>query len=75
MAINRKLAFTVGIGFIASAAIPVLAQRGTTSAPVARYDVRAGTVSGLAAMGSGMGGAMRMAFGGGGDKEIGRAHV
>ena len=68
MAINRKLAFTVGIGFIASAAIPVLAQRGTTSAPVARYDVRAGTVSGLAAMGSGMGGAMRMAFGGGGDK-------
>ena len=68
MAINRRLAFAVGIGFIAVAAIPVLAQRGTTSGPVARYDVRAGTVSGLAAMGSGMGGAMRLAFGGGGDK-------
>ena len=68
MAINRKLAVTVGIGVIAVAAIPVLAQRGTTSAPVARYDVRAGTVSGLAAMGSGMGGAMSMAFGGAGDK-------
>ena len=69
MAINRRLAFTVGIGFIAVAAIPVFAQqRGTTNAPIARYDVRAGTVSGLAAMGGGMGGAMSMAFGGGGDK-------
>ena len=68
MAINRNLAFFVGMGVAAMASIPVLAQRGTTSAPVARYDVRAGTVSGLAAMGSGMGGAMSMAFGGAGDK-------
>lgn len=68
MANDRKLAFTVGIGFVAVAAIPVLAQRAPTSTPVARYDVRAGTVSGLAAMGSGMGGAMSMAFGGAGDK-------
>lgn len=68
MAINRRLVFAVGIGFITVASIPVLAQRGTSSGPVARYDVRAGTVSGLAAMGGGMGGAMSMAFGSGGDK-------
>jgi hypothetical protein len=65
---NRRLAFTVGIGIIALGAIPVLAQRGPNSGPVARYDVRAGTVSGIAAMGGGMGGAMSLAFGGGGDK-------
>lgn len=68
MAINRRLAFTVGTGIVVLAAIPVLAQRGPTSGPVARYDMRAGTVSGFAAMGGGMGGAMSMAFGGGGDK-------
>ena len=68
MAITRRLALTGGIGIVALAAIPVLAQRGPTSGPVARYDVRAGTVSGMAAMGGGMGGAMSMAFGGGGDR-------
>ncbi len=68
MAINRKWAITGGIGVIVLAAIPVLAQRAPTSGPIARYDVRAGTVSGIAAMGGGMGGAMSMAFGGGGDR-------
>ena len=68
MAINRRLAFAVGIGIVALAAIPLLAQRRPASGPVARYDMRAGTVSGFAAMGGGMGGAMSMAFGGGGDK-------
>ena len=68
MAINRRLAFAAGIGIVALAAIPLLAQRRPASGPVARYDMRAGTVSGFAAMGGGMGGAMSMAFGGGGDK-------
>ena len=68
MAINRRLAFAVGIGIVTLAAIPLLAQRRPASGPVARYDMRAGTVSGFAAMGGGMGGAMSMAFGGGGDK-------
>ena len=68
MAINRGLVFTGGIGIVALVAIPVLAQRGPTGGPVARYDVRAGTVSGFAAMGGGMSGAMSMAFGGGGDR-------
>ena len=68
MTINRRLAITGGIAIMVLAAIPVLAQRGPASGPVARYDVRAGTVSGMAAMGGGMGGAMSMAFGGGGDR-------
>lgn len=36
------------------------------AAPVARYDMRAGTTSGIGAMGKGMGSALSMAFGGGG---------
>lgn len=59
---------SVGLGLVlgasAIAAIPVLAQRAPTSGPVARYDMRAGTVSG---MGAG-GGAMGMMLGGGGSK-------
>ncbi len=46
---------------------PLLAQN-AASGPVARYDMRAGTVSGMGAMGGGMGGAMGMMFGGGGNK-------
>ncbi|MBW8753343.1 MAG: hypothetical protein JF595_04220 [Sphingomonadales bacterium] len=44
-------------------AIPLIAQPGPASGPVARYDMRAGTVSGMGAMGAG--GAMGMMFGGG----------
>jgi len=67
---NHRILLAVGLGAASLAAIPVIAQqRGPTSGPVARYDMRAGTVSGFAAMGSGMGGAFSMAFGrGGGDK-------
>ena len=68
MAHNRKFAVLVGTGMIVLATIPVVAQRGPSSGPVARYDMRAGTLTGMAAQGSGMGGAMSMAFGGGGDK-------
>ncbi len=69
MTVNRRIAIALGLGGTALAAIPVIAQqRGPTSGPVARYDMRAGTVSGFAAMGSGAGGAMSMAFGGGGNK-------
>lgn len=67
---NRRILLAVGLGAASLAAIPVIAQqRGPGSGPIARYDMRAGTVSGFAAMGSGMGGAFSMAFGrGGGDK-------
>ena len=65
MELNRKMAILLGTGLIALATLPVLAQRGPTSGPVARYDMRAGTVTGMGAQGGGMGGAMSMAFGGG----------
>lgn len=68
MAFNRKFAVLAGVGVMALSVWPVLAQRAPTSGPVARYDMRAGTVSGMMAMGGGMGGALGMAFGGGGDR-------
>lgn len=69
MMTNRRIAIAMGLGAATLAAIPVIAQqRGPTSGPVARYDMRAGTVSGFAAMGSGAGGALSMAFGRGGNK-------
>jgi hypothetical protein len=70
MTINRKLAVGLGLGAAALATIPVLAQRGPTTGPVARYDMRAGTLSGFMAMGGGMGGAMGMMFGGGGGNRV-----
>lgn len=67
MIVNRRLALALGLGAVSLAAIPVIAQPGPSSGPVARYDMRAGTVSGFGAMGGGVGGAMTMAFGGGGN--------
>jgi hypothetical protein len=75
MEINRKLAVILGLGGAALAALPVLAQRGPTTGPVARYDMRAGTVSGFAAMGGGMGGAMGMMLGGGGNRVQHELHL
>ena len=68
MAINRKMAVLAGAGVVTLAAWPLLAQRAPTSGPVARYDMRAGTVSGMMVMGGGMGGALGMLGGGGGDR-------
>ncbi|HOB14613.1 MAG TPA: hypothetical protein PKN09_10240 [Novosphingobium sp.] len=66
---NHRILVSLGLGTAALAAIPVIAQqRAPTSGPIARYDMRAGTVSGFAAMGGGAGGALSMAFGGGGNK-------
>ncbi len=48
-------------------AVPLLAQQ---SGPVARYDMRAGTVSGMGAMGSGMGAGISMMFGGGNSNKV-----
>ena len=70
---NRKLIASLALGATVLAAIPVLAQRAPTSGPVARYDMRAGTVSGFGAMGGGGGGGMGMGMsmmmgGGGGNR-------
>lgn len=48
-------------------AAPVSSQQ--AASPVARYDMDVGTVTGLAAMGSGMGAGLSMMFGGGGAKQ------
>ena len=45
--------------------LPLLAQSKPASGPVARYDMRVGTVTGAGALGRGMGGAMSMMMGGG----------
>lgn len=69
MALSRRTAALLVAGTAALAAIPLMAQRGPTTGPVARYDMRAGTVSGMGAMGAGgMGSAMSMMFGGGRNK-------
>ncbi|WP_232491946.1 hypothetical protein [Novosphingobium kaempferiae] len=47
-------------------AVPVVVLAAADTAPVARYDMRAGTVSGFGGMGGGMGAAMSMMMGGGG---------
>ena len=71
MPVNHRIAITIGLGAAVLVAIPVIAQqRAPTSGPIARYDMRAGTVSGFAAMGSGAGGALSMAFGGGGANKV-----
>ena len=46
-------------------AVPVLAQRAPTSGPIARYDVRAGTLSGFGAMGARL--SLGQMLGGGGN--------
>lgn len=49
----------------AAGAVSVYAQQKPASGPVARYDMRAGTISGMGAMGQGAGAMMGMMFGGG----------
>lgn len=67
---TKRHIFTVATlaGTTALIAIPLLAQTRPVSGPVARYDMRVGTVSGMGAMGTGAGAAMGMMFGGGGNK-------
>ncbi|MDE8653672.1 hypothetical protein [Novosphingobium album (ex Liu et al. 2023)] len=70
MTSRRKFAFVALSGLAVSAAVlavavPLAVEAAGEPAPIARYDMRAGTVSGMGAMGGGMGGAMSMMFGGG----------
>lgn len=70
MSSKRLIAIVIAAGAGAAAILPVMAQRGPASGPIARYDIRAGTVSGFGAMGSGTGAAMSMMFGGGGSDKL-----
>jgi len=64
------VAASVGVITAASLSLPLLAQKPPDSGPVARYDMRAGTVSGMGSMTAGGGmGAMSRMFGGGGDAQ------
>ena len=58
---SRTIALLIACG-TAAAALPLIAQQRAASGPVARYDMRAGTVSGMGAMG---GNPMAMMMGGG----------
>lgn len=54
---------TTALAAFSTASAPLLAQ---SAAPVARYEMKAETQSGMGAMGGGVGSALSMAFGGGG---------
>ena len=52
MHMRRITVVTLAAGVaVASVAIPIMAQQRAASGPVARYDMRAGTISGMGAMG------------------------
>lgn len=67
---GRAAILVSGLCMTALVAVPVLAQRTPTSGPVARYDVRAGTITGFGAMGGGAGAALGMMFGRGGGNSL-----
>ena len=50
---RRALAVSVSLAALAGASLPLFAAGGPVSGPIARYDMRAGTLSGLGAMGAG----------------------
>jgi hypothetical protein len=63
---NSRLVCAVLLAGTAGISIPLLAQSGPASGPVARYDMRAGTVSGFAGGMGGMSAASLILGGGGG---------
>jgi len=65
---SRLIAASVFAIAAAGISVPLIAQDGPDSGPVARYDMRAGTVSGFGGMGQG-GGNMMSILGGGGRSE------
>ncbi len=67
MDLRRTFGIALAAGAAAMAALPLLAQQKPASGPIARYDMRAGTISGVGAMGRGGGAMMGMMFGGGGN--------
>ena len=62
---------TAGMVLVAAATWPIIAQQRAANGAVARYDMRAGTVSGAGAMGRG-GMGMGAMFGGGGGNTVQR---
>lgn len=58
----------LGSAAAALVAIPLIAQQRPASGPIARYDMRAGTIGGMGAMGRGGGAMMGMMLGGSGNQ-------
>lgn len=68
MDLRRKIIISTAAGAAVLAAIPLFAQQRATSGPIARYDMRAGTVNGMGA-GGGMN-PMAMMMGGGRGNQV-----
>lgn len=68
MKLRRKIIVSAAAGTAVLAAIPLFAQQRATSGPIARYDMRAGTVNGMGA-GAGMN-PMAMMMGGGRGNQV-----
>ena len=66
--VSRRIALGTAVGAATSASQPLLAAPDPANAPIARYDIRAGTVSGTSAMGAGS--MMGMMFGGRGGSNV-----
>ncbi len=71
---NSLAKFAIALGASAALALPLVAPPRAASGPVARYDMRAGPLSGMGALGGlgggGMGGGMAMMFGGGRGNQV-----
>jgi len=72
MSFNRKHAVMIGSGVCVLAVAVPIAVQAAGEGSIARYDMRAGTVSGIGGLGGGMGSAMSMMFGGRGGNRLGR---
>ncbi len=70
MMISRRAILLAASFGIAATAIPLVAQQRPASGPIARYDMRAGTISGMGGMGRGAGGMMGAMMGGGGGSNL-----
>ena len=66
--VSQRIAFGSAIAAATIASLPLLAAPDPANAPIARYDIRAGTVSGTSAMGAGS--MMGMMFGGRGGNNV-----
>ena len=75
MAHPHNLALVLAAATGALIALPLVAQQKPASGPVARYDMRAGTVSGMGAMGSGMGAGLGMIMGRGSNNTQHELHL
>jgi hypothetical protein len=66
--VSRRIAFVIAAGAGAALALPLIAAQNPASGPIARYDIKAGTSSGM--IGGGAGSMMSMMMGGRGGANV-----